>query len=547
MELKLPDQLTLGALRRKKGEPEKAGKAKAPKTVSSPRFVLFIGDEGTILVHMKGNVVLSRQFVPDASEQNLSELRATLESDPEAPVLMAIDSMDQTYIQQSLPPVSPMSVQKLIKRRLDRDFSKSDIKSALLLGRDTGGRKDWNFLMIALERTLQLTLWLDFVFDLPNRFQGIYLVSVETELVIKNLERAMGVPKTGTGSEWKFIVSHNKVGGFRQVILKNGRIIFTRLAQPVGESTPEVIAGNIEQEMLSTIEYMKRLAFEEDKGLDIYIIAAENVKPVIEPSKFKARNFHILTPFEVSNYLNIEGATQPTDQFGDVILAAAISSMPQHVLRFATPESRKFDTLYNVYRGQRALAGAVLAGMALYTATLCFDIIAGYNTAGNLEEEKALNQRNLDALRAEIKSSNLDVDRTGDIIDLYQLLQKKQYSPLEFIAKAGKILKPPIVIRSMEWEIDQKQIATSAQRPKMTAIFTLEFPGVATVEGFRVVSKKVLADLKELFPGYEVAYSKVPTRFSETEKLDMTFNEQEQQKAGQGEDGSEVQLRIKEM
>ena len=70
-----------------------------------------------------------------------------------APIVLVIDNMDQSYIQQSLPPVSSFSVQKLIKRRLERDFGKNDIKGAISLGRDTGGRKDWNFLMVALERS----------------------------------------------------------------------------------------------------------------------------------------------------------------------------------------------------------------------------------------------------------------------------------------------------------------------------------------------------------------------------------------------------------
>ena len=240
--------------------------------------MLFVGDEGAILVYIKGNTVINRQFVPDASDQNLAELRDTIDDDPKAPIVMVIDSMDQTYIQQTLPPVSSFSVKKLIKRRLDRDFGANDIKGAIVLGREQAGRKDWNFLMVSLERSPQINLWLDFVSDLPNRFQGIYLVSIETEIMLKNLEQAMGVPKTGTGSKWKFFVSHNKVGGFRQVILRNGRIIFTRLAQPIGESTPEVIAGNIEQEMLTTIEYMKRLSFDPNDGLDIYVIASEGVK-----------------------------------------------------------------------------------------------------------------------------------------------------------------------------------------------------------------------------------------------------------------------------
>src|SRR5690606_17941331 len=115
--------------------------------------------------------------------------------------------------------------------------------------------------------------------------------------------------------------------------LRGGRIIFTRLAQPVGESSAEVIAGSIEQEMLSTIEYMKRLSFSPQTGkLDIYIVASSNIKAAIDAKRFNATTFQILTPFEVAQHLKIEGAAQPTDQFGDVIMAALIGASKKHVL-----------------------------------------------------------------------------------------------------------------------------------------------------------------------------------------------------------------------
>ncbi len=527
----------------KKSVVKSAAKAKGHKFLGGSRFVLFVGDEGTILLYMRENVVVSRQFVPDASEQNLEELRVSLDKDPKAPFSVAIDSLDQSYVQQSLPPVSSMSVKKLINRRLERDFGPEDIKGAVLLGRDASGRKDWNFLMVSIERSRQISMWLDFVFGLPNRFTGIYLVSVETEIVLRNIERAMGVPKTGTGSKWKFFISHNKVGGFRQVILHNGRIIFTRMAQPIGEATPEVLAGNIEQEMQSTMEYMKRLSYDSADGLDIYIIAANALKPVIDKNKFKYNNFHIQTPYEVAQLLGIEGATQPTDQFGDVILAASIASSPTHVLALSTPESRRFDKLYSIFKSQRMLGLVLMLGVIGYAGMVGSDIYMGFVQADDLVSAKHKHQTNLDNLKDEIKASNLDVDKTGDIIELYQLLTQQKVSPLTFIATVETVLKPPIIVKSVEWSVDEK-----AAKPKTTAVLSLQFPGVPDLDAWRVVSKKVLADLKVVFPTYHIAFSKLPARFSETEKLDINFDSTATApKPAPVSNSSDVVLTIKEL
>ncbi len=526
-----------------------SGKIKAQKFLPGSRFVLFVGDEGTILLYMRENVVVSRQFVPDASEQNLAELRVSLDKDPKAPFSMAIDSLDQSYVQQSLPPVSPMSVKKLINRRLERDFGPEDIKGAVLLGRDEGGRKDWNFLMVSVERSRQISMWLDFVFSLPNRFTGIYLVSVETEIILRNIERAKGIGKAGTGSKWKFFISHNKVGGFRQVILHKGRIIFTRMAQPIGEATPEVLAGNIEQEMQSTMEYMKRLSYDPADGLDITIIAANALKPVIDKNKFKSNSFNIMTPYEVAQLLGIEGATQPTDQFGDVILAASIASSPQHVLTLSTPESRRFDRLYTIFKTQRLLGALAIIGVIGYAGGVASDIYLRFLEADDMISAKHQHQNNLDNLKDEINKSNLDVDKTGDIIELYQLLLKQQVSPLAFIARLETVIKPPIIVKNIEWTIEEKGPTGAAYpKPKSLATLSLQFPAVRDLDDWRNVSKQVIADLKVVFKDFDITFSKLPPRFSEGDKLDINFDSSAPApKPVPGKDSSDVMLTLKEL
>jgi hypothetical protein len=559
MALKVDLKGRMTALPGKKGKG--TGAANKFKASAGAKYVLFIGDEGAILVYIDGNVVQNRQFVPDAGEANLAELRNSLAEDPKAPLLMVIDSMDQSYVQQTLPPVSQLSVKKLIKRRLDRDFANNDIKGAIVLGRELTGRKDWNFLMVAVEKSPQLVLWLDFVASAPNRFQGIYLVSVETENIVKALEAAMGVPKEGTGSEWKFFVSHNKVGGFRQVILRNGRIIFTRLAQPVGDSTPEVVAGSIEQEMLSTIEYMRRLSYNPQAGLDVYIVASSAIKSAIDKSKFNAKSTQIMTPYEVAQYLDIEGATQPTDQFGDVILAAFIGCNRKHVLTLTTPQSKQLDALYQVFIYQRVAAAMMALGIIGYAGTIGYDIVSAYSSGSELEEKKTGQERNLAALKEQIKGSSLDIEKTGDMIDLYKMLLQARLSPLPMIGRMEQVLKPPIVVRSIEWSLDEEKTtaavaapppgmaipgapgvaaAPGAPLPKMTAVLTLEFPGITTSEAFKAVSQKILADMKSTLQGYDVAYTQVPTGFSENEKLEMTFDNGAAAAKGGGASGAQA-------
>ena len=534
--LKDPDAEAPAKKPPKKSAQKATNKYRFPAT-RGPKFVIFIGDEGAILVYVKGNVVQSRQFVSDASEHNLNDLRQTILADPLAPIYMVVDSMDQSFVQQTLPPVSSLSVGKLIKRRLERDFGVNDIKGAISLGREKSGRKDWNFMMIALEKSPQLMAWLDFIEQVPNRFRGIRLVSVEAEILVKNLERAMGVPKEGTGSRWKFFVSHNKVGGFRQVILRDGRLVFTRMAQPVGEANMEVIAGNIEQEMLSTIEYMKRLAYNPQEGLDIYIVASSGIKEAIDRNKFHVSSLQVLTPFEVAEYLHIKGATQPTDQFGDVILASAIGCLRKSVLTLSTPTSRKIDTFFQLVYYQRL--SAILATFALvaYASNVAYDIYTLQEYTEDLIHKKSVNQRNLSELQATIDKTHLNVDKAHDLIKLYEQMGSEGLSPLPTLRKIREAINPPILLKSLDWQLGAPSKGApgkaapppnaAASGTAMTVTMTLEFPSMANdPKVFAALSAKVLANFKAAFPPpYDVSYPVIPDKFQEKVKAELDFND----------------------
>jgi hypothetical protein len=531
---------------KKKKLPKKSGGVipfyKKFLAVGHARFILLIGDEGTILIYLKGNTVLSRQFVPDASEGNLGELRETIQKDKQAPITMIIDSVDQSFVQQTLPPVSALSVKKLIKRRLERDFKPEDIKGAITLGREKGARKDWNFLMVSVERSPQLVLWLEFIQTFENRFYGIVLLSVESGIFIKNLERALGVPpKTGTGAEWKIIVSHNKVGGFRQIILRNGRLIFTRLALPVGEPTPPVIAGNIEQEMLSTIEYLKRFGYSSRSGLDVYIIASEDVCKLIDPVRFEAASYHAFSPHEVAQHLGIKGATQPSDQFGDVVLAAAVGAIHRNVLKLTTIESRLYDKYLMVKYSQRAAAGLLVFGMLIQAIYIGYSSIVAMGEADAAEKKQQQSQQMLDSLKKQVGESNINIDLVGNQIELYKEAKAQARSALPLFRLLGQALKPPATLKSVtvkSGDVFEKNKVVPAlanfnvQQPpqtgqeNVTVVLSLQFPaGLKSPALFKKFSEDYIKDMHAVMKDYTIAYTSVPPEYLAQKSLQMNFDQ----------------------
>ena len=514
-----------------------SNKTKTFSATTGAKYAIILGDEGAILIYVVGKVVQSRNFIAHANTENLKEFESILSKNTKAPIFMIIDSMDQSFIQQSLPPISPLGVKKLIKRRLDRDLGADVIKGYVLLERDETGRRDWNFLMVSLENNPNLNLWFEFVERVENRLSGIYLLSVEAENIVKNIDIAIGLPrrskKNPTGSEWKFFVTHNKVGGFRQVILKDGRIIFTRLTQPVGEVTTDVIAGNIEQEMMSTVEYMKRLTFNPQQGLDIYIVASSDINKSLDVSRISAANVFKFTPFEVAEFFGISGAAQSSDQFGDVIMAAYIACSKVHRLVLTLPKALKVNQLYNFVKYQRTFAGLAVLGMIVYSGILTLGLMNKYSEIENLEQRKIIQQRKLDEINQDIKKSGIDIQKVSDTVLLYNQLISEAHSPLPLLARLRAAIMAPIVMADVFWQGPALD-TSGAISPESTAkgdsvLLVLRFPEVSgTDEAFKSVAKKVLLDVRAAFPEYEVVYTKLPDAISKkSEAGEITFDDKD--------------------
>lgn len=494
------------------------------------RYSLIIGDDGAILIYSEGAVVKSRNFIASTGQENLDYLKNILSQNSKAPLFLIVDSIDQSFVQQSLPPISSLGVKKLIKRRLDRDLGKDIIKGYILLEREESGRRDWNFLMVSLEKSKQLSIWLDFIEQIDNRLAGIYLLSVESEGIIKSLNKAMGIvrkkPKKGmpkTFSKWQVFITNNKVGGFRQVVLKDERIIFTRLGQPVGDATPAIIAGNIEQEMTSTIEYIKRLSFETQDGLDIYIIASEDINSHLDASRMQANNIYKFTPFEIADILGISGAAQPSDQFGDVILSTAISGNRKHRLQLSTPQAEKVNNLYNIIFYQRACTGLAVLGILVYGGMQGFNAWQEYSKLADLEQKKSSQQNRLNKVKEDTSKAGMEINKINETVSLYNQITKEKNFPFSIMKTLRAAIPPYVDIRDVKWGLAAGDIKTTAQAGSDQAnannepiTLILRFPAISnTEEKFSFLANKILDDLKTTMPDYVITYTKLPSIFDQ--------------------------------
>lgn len=496
------------------------------------RFVLLLGDEGAILVYTKGKRVQRRLFAPSPQPEHSKTIIDLMAANPKVPLRVLVDSIDQQYVRHALPPVSALSINKLVQRRIDRDFPPEDIKGALLIGRDKTGRKEWNYLLISLANTAHIQSWLELILEQPNQLLGIHLVPVETQHyypAIANL-----IPQRtyeGTRAVWKLLVSHNKVGGFRQVVLRDGKLAFTRLAQSLDDAIPAVVAGNVEQEILNTLDYLKRLGYSDPATLEIVAIVSQEVKDALDLKRFGAAGAYALSPVEVADLLGLEQAALSADRYGDVVVSTHFASVSKPALKLMSKYGKQLERYYQIRLGVR-IAGGVLAALLLASSlgnlsTLFIDS----SEAGSFEDK----QRQLQVQVVEVQDSLSKLDEgvsiKSAVVAVMDGFKPYEYLPLDFVQKIGAQLQPDIRITDVSWERrslpggDNVPVPSgpTAQAPTMANV-EFEFVGRFTDrDEYTKRVREYVDQLQQALPEYAIRAENMPGQGAASERVEVSF------------------------
>lgn len=422
--------------------------ASSDKKSKGSNFVLIIGDDGAILVFLQGNTVVRRLFAPSPRPDHTASMIELMQGNPNVPIWVLADVIDQQYVRHSFPPVSSFSVNNLVKRRIERDFQAEDLTGMLRLGREKGGRKEWNYLLIALANTPLMQQWMELVVEQPNELKGIYLTPLEAQNYIPALKKAAGM---NASLPWQLLITHNKVSGFRQVVLRDGKLVFTRVTQAIDDGVAAVIAGNIEQEIISTLEYLRRLGFQDNDSLELLVIAAQEVKESLDLNRFRVGAAQMLTPLDVADMLELQQAALSADRFGDVVMASWFATTKKRALKFNTAYGAKLAQFYGITRGLKvigALLTIALVGMSLMNIK---DAVFVGSEASDIEQQRSPQQAEMAKLQKSLDALDDDVAFKSAIVTVHDAYMKNAKGPLDFISKLALHLNSTFRVKEITW------------------------------------------------------------------------------------------------
>lgn len=297
------------------------------------KFIITIGDDGINILLLENKMAIENFFVASSPTVDVNEIKEIFANNPYAPVYVLLDTIEQTCIKQILPGVDLLSIGKLVKRRLEKDFAKSDLKGAIPLGHDAVETKDWAYMFISAPMTTALASWLEYFSSLKNPFSGIYFLPIEMENIISGLDQS------GKTSGWQLILTHNKTSGFRQTVLHGNKVIFTRLTTQSNDSSADLIAGNIEQELANSIDYLHRLGLRENDQIEICAIVSQELKTSMSTTIIKGAGLTLYTPFEFAKALGYSNLLKKDAKFSDILLSTIFANSTKYTLKIKNPKA----------------------------------------------------------------------------------------------------------------------------------------------------------------------------------------------------------------
>ncbi len=135
-------------------------------------------------------------------------------------IYLIVDAVEEDYKLEVLPHTTGSARRQILARKLGQFNRNSIYRTAHFINRDTGQRKDDNFLFIALSKVDFLQHWMDVIQAVQAPLVGVYLLPMISQVMVRQMK--LMAPN--------ILFCERLSSGLRQTFLHNGRLRMSRLS-----------------------------------------------------------------------------------------------------------------------------------------------------------------------------------------------------------------------------------------------------------------------------------------------------------------------------
>ncbi|MBY0429109.1 MAG: hypothetical protein K2Q32_07810 [Alphaproteobacteria bacterium] len=214
------------------------------------RYTLLLSQRAAVLMLTNGKDIETSWILPYQSDSFYETLLGALKRHPFYPLKIIVDSAQLDVRSEALPPVSPWARKQIIERQRAHLFPKAQLETSSSY-RDANGK--W----IVLHAATPEEAWLQPIFDrlqqIANPIEPLSFLATEW---FDLAGQVSVMPQKG----WAYINILGESFGLRQLVLRDGRVVFTR-SHPdcVPSLSKDDLTLRIAEHIRSTLEYLPRL------------------------------------------------------------------------------------------------------------------------------------------------------------------------------------------------------------------------------------------------------------------------------------------------
>jgi len=228
------------------------------------RLLICVSAAGASVARWRGKITECVRF--DDNEAGHVAFDVFIASAGNAPVYIAVDTVDEDYRFETLPHTSGNDRKQLIERKLKQLYRNTPYFAATLQERDKGKRRDDRFLFTALSNAELLAPWLKPIETRDLPLAGIYPLPTVTAAAATMLK--LKSPN--------LLLISKHIAGLRQTFLKNGRFRITRLT-PLRSGGDRTIDRSFAEEVGNTRMYLDALSVTTaDETVQVVILDQDN-------------------------------------------------------------------------------------------------------------------------------------------------------------------------------------------------------------------------------------------------------------------------------
>ena len=425
------------------------------------RFVLLIGDDGVLLVSAGKRGDPLRLFATSIDDEaGVAAIREALYAEPKTPLCVLIDTLDQSYRSEGLPRVNPLDQAKVVRRRLEMTFPGGNLRGARRLRDDAERRTQKQYMFVAVGDTPHLQAWLRFVEAVPNPLLRVGTLPLESAGLVGRIQQID--PESAGPRTWYALVTWQRTGGFRQIIVHQGHLAFTRLTPGLEDpASPALIAGTLERDLRSSLGYLTRLGFKEGDLLRLVIVAPQETHATLAALRIAGEAPTAVTPQAFGARMGLR--IRADDRFGDELHAAWFAQAPITTLQIMPRklnERRLVDeaAAWSLRAGVAALAGAGLYGTLLFVQTLLDE-----QAFAEREPQLAGAVQRVRAAEEALGIFSIPVGTVRGTIELKEMLQRNDVHPWSMLLAVTRSLSPEERLDHLDWRPYEAQPGTGQQ------------------------------------------------------------------------------------